>query len=118
MKRYVRSANRFTNKATQFIAKAYTPKMIEKRSQGSHRGESMMQVFNNILHDPNTEFGDPDKNGNQVIYYNGDNIGWINFNTMMGNIDQSGYDKLAKYVEPVEDEIYDDSDYCEDGECY
>ena len=126
MKRYVSSANKFTNKATQLISHVYSPETIlDKAANGSHKGESMWQVFNNIMHDPNVTFGDPDRGGNQVIFYNGQNIGWVNFARGIGNIDEKGYRQLEKYVEPdipEEEEVGMDGEYladtCPDGECY
>lgn len=112
MKRYVRSANKFTNKATQLVSKGFTDKYIEKKSQGSRKGETMEQIFNNIMNDPNIEFGDADKSGNQTIFYKGKNVGWINFNRGTGWIDEKEYFKLEKYVAPEEDEEYiDEEDY-------
>ena len=113
MKRYVRSANKFTNKATQFISKAYTEEGIAKRAaEGSRKGESMEQIFNNIMNDPNIQFEEPDAKGNQVILYNGKNVGWINFQRGMGWIDEKEYNMLEKYVAPEEDEE------CVGDECY
>lgn len=123
MKRYVSSANKFTNKATQLISHVYSPETIaDKAMNGSHKGESMWQVFNNIMHDPNVTFDEPDRNGNQVILYNGQNIGWVNFARGIGNIDEKGYRQLEKYVEPEIDEgDLDGAAYLEDecpgGEC-
>ena len=126
MKKYVRSANKFTNKATQLVSKAYSDKKIaEKAATGSRRGESMMQIFDNIMHDPNVSFGEPDAKGIQEIFYKGKNIGWVDFQRGMGWIDQKEYDMLEKYVAPEEpddlecygDECYDD-DIVDDGDYY
>lgn len=119
MKRYVRSANKFTNKATQLVSKAYSDeKIAEKAATGSRKGESMMQIFDNIMHDPHITFGEPDKGGNQDIYYDGtNNIGWVNFQRGMGWIDDKAYQKLEKYVAPeIPEEDYDDE--CYGDECY
>lgn len=105
MKKYVRSANKLTNKATQLVSKAYTEEGIRKRAaEGSHKGESMTQVYQNIMHDPDISFGKEDKEGNQDILYKGKNIGWINFRRQMGWINDKSYQKLQKYVEPEYDE--------------
>lgn len=105
MKIYVKSANKLTNKVSQFISKKFSDEEIARRAaEGSYKGESMRQVFDNIMHDPNVTFGDPDKGGNQVIFYNGDNIGWINFTRGMGDISPKGYAKLQKYVAPEPEE--------------
>ena len=113
MKRYIRSANRFTNKATQLISKGFSEDYIkDKAANGYHKDEAMSQVYNNIMNDPNVSFGDKDKSGNQDILYSGKNIGWINFGRGVGNIDKSAYDKLVKYVEPeVDDEVFIDDSY-------
>lgn len=98
MKRYISSANKFTNKATQLASKAFSEKEILKRSLvGQHKGEPMMQVFLNIINDPNIEIADPDNNGNYTLYYKGENAGWINPDRFMGWIDDKIYQKLDKF---------------------
>lgn len=115
MKKYIRSANKFTNKATQLVSKAYTEEGIARRAaEGSHKGESMAQIYQNIMNDPDISFGEVDKEGNQDILYKGKNIGWINFRRQMGWIDDKPYQKLQKYVEPDPeefDEEYDEDDF-------
>ena len=120
MKRYVRSANKFTNKATQFISKAYTPEGIAKRAaEGSRKGESMEQIFLNIMNDPNIEIENQGEPGDHIIFYKGKNIGWVNFERGMGWIDDKAYQQLDKYVAPEEDEVIDDDDfYAEDEDDY
>ena len=109
MKKYIRSANKFTNKATQLISKAYTEEGIARRAaEGSHKGESMGQIFQNIMNDPNISFGEEDKEGNQDIFYGKQNIGWINFRRKMGWIDDKPYQRLQKYAEPEIDELVDE----------
>lgn len=108
MKKYIRSANKFTNKATQLVSKAYTEEGIARRAaEGSHKGESMAQIFQNIMNDPDISFGPADKDGNQDILYKGKNIGWINFGRKMGWIDDKPYQKLQKYVEPEPEEEFE-----------
>ena len=116
MKRYIRSANKFTNKATQLVSKAFSEDAIAKKSQGSRKGETMEQIFNNIMNDPDISFGDEDKSGNQVIFYKGENVGWINFRRGMGWIDEKKYNQLEKYVAPEEDEYYEDEDFYGDDD--
>ena len=114
MKKYIRQSNDFKNKATQFISKAYTEEGIAKRAAtGSHKGESMEQVFNNIMNDPNITIENPDQPGNHTIFYKGKNIGWVNFERGMGWIDDKEYQKLEKYVAPEVPEDYGD-DYTDD----
>ena len=111
MKKYIRSANKLTNKATQLVSKAYTEEGIAKRAaEGSHKGESMNQIFNNIMNDPDISFGEEDKDGYQDILYKGKNVGWINFGRKMGWIDEKSYQKLQKYVAPEPDEFEEDYD--------
>lgn len=106
MKKYIRSANKLTNKATQLVSKAYTEEGIARRAaEGSHKGESMAQIYQNIMNDPDISFGEVDKEGNQDILYKGKNIGWINFRRQMGWIDDKPYQKLQKYVEPDPEEF-------------
>ena len=112
MKKYIRSANKFTNKVSQLVSKKFSEDDIrEKAATGTHGDETMAQVFNNIIHDPDIEFGEPDKDGNQDILYKGKNIGWINFQRGMGDINGKAYSKLQKYVEPeIDDSVYEDED--------
>lgn len=98
-------------KASRPISKlasyAYSPKQIAKNAQeGTRKGETMEYIFKKIMNDPDIEIGDPDKRGDQVIYYKGEDIGWLNPNRGIGWIDPKAYDKLAPYVEP---EDFDDS---------
>ena len=115
MKKYIRSANKFTNKATQLVSKGFSDNYIAKRSMGSRKGESMEQITMNILNDPNITYGEEDKNGNQTLYYSGQNVGWINFRKGDGWIDSKAYNQVAKYKIP-EDESYDDEDYYDYGD--
>lgn len=116
MKRYVRSANKFTNKATQLVSKGFSDKYIAKKAAtGTRKGETMEQIFNNIMNDPNIEFGEEDRGGNQTIFYQGQNIGWINFRKGDGWIDDKAYQKLEKYVAPEEDE-FEEEEYFEDDD--
>ena len=112
MKKYIRSANKFTNKVTQLISKAYTEEGIRRRAaEGSHKGESMAQIYQNIIHDPDISFGPENKDGDQVILYKGHNIGWINFRIHKGWIDNEPYQELQKYVEPEPEESEEFEDY-------
>lgn len=112
MKRYIRSANKFTNKATQLVSKGFSDNYIAKKAEtGSRKGESMEQIFLNIMNDPNVEIENQDAPGNHTIFYKGKNIGWVNFERGMGWIDDKAYKQLEKYVAPEEDEeIYDDDE--------
>jgi hypothetical protein len=116
MKIYIKAANKFTNKVSQMVSKVYTPEKIAEKSQGSYKGESMAQIFDNIMHDPNISFGDPNKDGDQVILYNGENIGWINFKRHIGDISPKGYAKLQKYVAPESEDVEDEGQFVEDIE--
>ena len=108
MKRYIRSANRFTNRATQLISKAFSEDYVaDKAANGMHKGETMQQVFNNIMHDPNIEISEPDISNHCTIYYKGKNVGWVNFTNGKGRIDNKIYPQLEKYVASEED-FYDD----------
>ena len=119
MKKYIRCANKFTNKATQIASLVFTPKQIIKNSLKEHKGEPMLQVFMNIVNDPHIQFGEADKSGNCVIYYDDKNIGWINPKRFMGWIDDKAYEKIEKFdmsqLDSIEDEEFDD-DYSEDEE--
>lgn len=110
MKVYIKSYNEFTDKATKLVSRAFTDKYIAKKSEGSRKGESMQQIYLNIVNDPNVTYGEPDKLGRQAILYNGEKIGWIDFGKQDGFIDNKAYEKIAKYVEPEEDEYYEDEE--------
>jgi hypothetical protein len=108
MKRYIRSANRFTNRATQLVSKAFSEDYVaDKAANGMHKGETMQQVWNNIMNDPDIEISEPDTRNNCTIYYKGKNVGWVNFTNGKGWIDDKEYQQLEKYVAPEED-FYDD----------
>lgn len=98
---------------SKLASKVYSPeKIAEKARTGYHGDESMMQVFQNIIHDPHIIIAEPDKKGNSDILYDGKNIGWMNIERGMGWIDDKAYDKLQKYVapEPALDSLYEDID--------
>ena len=117
MKRYVRAYNGFTDKATKLVSRAFTDDFVERKAQGSRKGESMQQIGLNIFNDPDISFGEADKN----IFYKGEQIGWFEFRPngyVDGYIDDVKYEQLQKYVEPEveeDEEIIDDE--CVDGEC-
>ena len=109
MKKYVRSANKLTNKATQFVSKKFSNEEIARRAAtGERKGESMAQIFNNIMHDPHVTV-EESESGNRTLYYDGKNIGWVNFERGMGWIDDKAYAKIEKYVAP-EPEFYEESE--------
>ena len=121
MKKYISCANKFTNKATQLASKAFTDKYIIKKALiGAHRGEPMVQVFMNIINDPNVQFGEPDKKGNSTIYLKGYNVGWINPLRGMGWIDDQAYANIQKFdmsqlqSANLFDDDFDDDGYLED----
>ncbi len=128
MKKYIRCANKFTNKATQLASKAFTDKAILKRAMiGSHKGEPMFQVFMNIINDPEVQFGEPNKSGNCTMYYRGNNVGWINFDRGMGWIDDKAYPNIKKFdmsqLDNIDDDFdsfddYDDDNYLDDDYPY
>ena len=107
MKRYVRAYNGFTDKATKLVSRAFTDDFVEKKAQGSRKGESMAQIGLNIMNDPDISFGSPDKRGRRDIFYKGEHIGWFEVRPngyADGYIDDVKYEKLQKYVEPEDDE--------------
>lgn len=108
MKKYIRSANKLSNAITQKIAeKKFSENEILVRAlAGEHRGEPMMYVFFNIMLDPNVQIENPQQlEGNHTIFYNGKNIGWINFERGMGWIDDRAYDKIQKLDPAVLDQL-------------
>ena len=98
MKRYVKSANWLTNKATQLYSKKFDENEILVRTLlGRHNGSPMLDVFFNIMTDPNIQIEDPQRQeGPHNIFYNGKNIGWLDFQRGMGWIDDKAYDKVQK----------------------
>ena len=96
---------------SKLASHAYSKNRIAKNAaEGSHNGDSMEYVFNKIMNDPDITIGEPDARGNQSIFYRDQDIGWMNPNRGIGWIDDKAYDKLQDYVEPEEDEDFDDDD--------
>lgn len=95
MKKYVRSATDRSNKMTQTKSKKFSEDEISRRAaEDSRRGESMQQIYRNIMNDPDVEFGDADAEGNQTLFYKGTNVGWINFRRGMGDINNKVYTQI------------------------
>ena len=107
MKRYVRSANWLTNKATQLYSKRFDENEILVRTiLGRHNGSPMLHVFFNIICDPNVTIEDPERaEGEHTIYLNGKNVGWMDFQRGMGWIDDKAYDKIQKVDPEILDEL-------------
>lgn len=111
MKRYIKNATDRSNKMTQTKSKKFSPEEISRRArEDSRRGESMQQIFHNILTDPDIRFGDEDEEGNQTIFYKGQNVGWINARRGMGDINNKAYTQIkhaAKARHAVDEDIDD-----------
>jgi len=107
MKRYVKSANWFTNKATQLYSKKFDENEILVRTiLGRHDGSPMLHVFFNIICDPNVQIEDPQRaEGEHTIFYNGKNIGWLDFQRGLGWIDDKAYQKIQKVDPEILDEL-------------
>lgn len=108
MKRYVKSANWLTNKATYMYAKKRFDEneILVRTILGRHDGSPMLHVFFNIIADPNVQIEDPERaEGQHKIFYNGKNIGWIDFGMGMGWIDDKAYDKIQKLDPEILDEL-------------
>lgn len=131
MKKYIRSANALTNKTTQLVSKKFSDQEIARRSEDVRKGESMMQIFQNIYTDPKVSYGDADASGNQDLLYDGKKIGWINFRRRIGNIDEIAYKKIRAEaahrsaetndsVAPnrIDDSIEDEEEFGEDEQTY
>lgn len=117
MKKYVAGANKFTNKATQLASKMYSDKRILINTLlGQHKGEPMLQVYLNIVNDPNVQFEEPNKNGNQTMLYKGKNVGWINFERGMGWIDEKAYPQIEKFDMNQLLDDFSPMDYLGDGD--
>lgn len=98
MKRYVKSANWLTNKLTQLYSKKFDENEILVRALLSqHKGSPMLDVFFNIMTDPNVTIEDPERaEGEHTIYLNGKNVGWLDFQRGMGWIDDRAYEKIQQ----------------------
>jgi len=98
MKRYIRSANWLTNKATQLYSKKFDENEILVRALlGQHKGSPMLDVFFNIMSDPNVTIEDPGRaEGAHTIFLNGKNVGWLDFQRGMGWIDDKAYNKIQQ----------------------
>lgn len=108
MKRYVKSANWLTNKATYEYAKRRFDEneILVRTILGRHDGNPMLHVFFNIIADPNVQIEDPERaEGQHKIFYNGKNIGWIDFQMGMGWIDDKAYDKIQKLDDDLLNEL-------------
>ena len=107
MKKYIRSANKFTNKLTQLASRRFNEYEILGRAlMGQHDGNPMIYVFFNIMLDPHVTIEDPDRAaGEHEIYYDGKNVGWIDFQRGMGWIDDKAYDKIQKQDPAVLDQL-------------
>ena len=107
MKRYVKSANWLSNKATELYSKRFDENEILVRTiLGRHKGSPMLHVFFNIIGDPNVQIEDPERaEGSHTIFYNGKNIGWLDFQRGMGWIDDKAYEKIQKMPDEVLDEL-------------
>ena len=106
MKRYIRTATDRSNKMTQTKSQKFSADEINRRArEDSRRGESMQQIFQNITSDPDTEFGEADENGNQTIFYKGQNVGWINYRRGMGDINNKVYTQIKHAAKARQDEV-------------
>ena len=108
MKRYVKSANWLTNKATYMYAKKRFDEneILVRTILGRHDGSPMLHVFFNIIADPNVQIEDPERaEGKHDIFYNGKKIGWLDFQMGMGWIDDKAYDKIQKLDGEILDEL-------------
>ena len=98
MKRYIRSANWLTNKATQLYSKKFDENEVLVRALlGQHKGSPMLNVFFNIMTDPNVTIEDPERaEGAHTIFLNGKNVGWLDFQRGLGWIDDKAYEKIQQ----------------------
>ena len=101
-------AGKIRNTATKAASAVFTKEEIERRSRGSHNGESMQQVYARIMNDPNLERRQT-KPGVYDLVYTKDGeeniIGWMDQNRGMGEISQKGYD-LLEIPKPEENDGY------------
>ena len=128
MKRYIRSATDRSNKMTQTKSQKFSPAEIARRAnEDSRRGESMQQIFHNIMTDPDVTRSEPDADGNQTLFYKGQNVGWINLRRGIGDINNKVYTQIkhaAKaradvsegFIEDTDDDDLADVEFDEDDE--
>lgn len=80
---------------SKLISKMYSmDDIIDNSFNKTHDGQSMETVFNNIFSNPYVTLGEADKSGNMPVFYNGEDIGWVNPLKFIGWIDDKAYDKL------------------------
>lgn len=108
MKRYVR-AGKLKNFVTQQISKKFDEnEILCKALLGTHGGSPMMYVFFNIMLDPNVEIENKDDpHGAHTIFLNGKNVGWIDFERGIGDIDDKAYNKIQKQDPEVLSQLFE-----------
>ena len=97
------------NAATKVASQVYSQEEIIRQSiEGTHNNESMLQIFERIMSDPNLEHRETNPGVYDLVYNKDgkeDIIGWYDCNRMMGEISQKGYDRLD--IPHVETSVYD-----------
>ena len=97
-----------------------TNKVIDEATNGEHRGESMVDVYNKIMSDERIDHvknkkdlsrvdmyfdtGEKDKDGNAVKV----NVGWYDPLHGYGNIDQSAYDNVSRHFDEKSAKMFKD----------
>lgn len=110
MKVYIKSGTERSNKTTQTKSKKFSQSDIARKSNDVRRGETMSQIYHNIMNDPNVTFGEPDDEGNQTMYYKGQIIGWINNRRGMGDINNKVYTQIKHAAQARREEAVEVTD--------
>ena len=94
MKVFIKSATDRSNKMTQTKSQKFSKADSQRKASDIRRGETMNQIASNIFHDPDVTLGDADSEGNQVIFYKDQNVGWVNKRRGVGDINNKVYTQI------------------------
>lgn len=106
-------AGKMRNVATQTVSRTFTNEDIFHRSwHDTHNGESMQQIYAKIMSDPNLRHEDKGNGKIELIYESdgkSDIIGWYDTKRMMGEISETGYQKLQDLPDSYKDNFYENN---------
>ncbi len=95
----MKTAGKIRNAATRLISKGFSDEYIrEQAMNGEHNGESMQQIYQKIMADPNVHRVERKEPGVYDLILEKDgkesNIGWVDTIRGVGEISQKGYDQV------------------------
>lgn len=94
MKVFIKSATDRSNKMTQTKSQKFSSRDVVRKHNDIRRGETMNQIASNIFNDPDVTLGDADSEGNQIIFYKDQNVGWANKRRGIGDINNKVYTQI------------------------